>query len=137
MRFLVDTNVVLDLMLARQPFAVASAKVVGAVELRRYEGYLCATTITTIHYLAAKALGREAAAAHVADLLRIFRIAAVTDTVLSDALKRDGKDFEDDVLVEAARDIGADGIITRNAVDFAKAGLPVYQPEDIVVMLGL
>ena len=137
MRLLVDTNVVLDLMLAREPFAASSAAIVAAVEAGQCEGYLCATTITTIHYLAVKALGRKKAEAHVSELLGIFRIAAVNEVVLSSALRRGGKDFEDDVLIEAALSVGADAIVTRNAADFRQARLAIYQPRDAIALLEI
>lgn len=137
MRLLLDTNVVLDVMLAREPFVAASAKVMAGVETAEAEGYLCATTVTTIHHLAAKALGKKPAEAHIGRLLRIFGVAAVTDAVLSAAIKRSAKDFEDAVLLEAARSISADAIVTRNPADFPRSDIPIHAPEDIVAMLGL
>ncbi len=137
MRLLLDTNVVLDLMLARQPFAAGSAAIIAAIEAGKCEGYLCATTVTTIHYLAVKALGKKQAEAHVSALLGIFRIAAVNEAVLSAALKRGGKDFEDDVLIEAALNVRADAIVTRNAADFRRAPLAIYQPRDVIALLGI
>jgi predicted nucleic acid-binding protein len=137
LRLLVDTNVILDVMLDRRRFVVDSAKVVAAAETGRYEGSLCATTITTIHYLAAKELGRESTAGHIERLLRIFRIAPVNETVLRAALHGKPRDYEDIVLLEAARGIGVDGIVTRNPHDFPKAGLPIYTPADVISLLNL
>ena len=137
MRLLLDTNVVLDLMLAREPFAANSAAIIAAVEAGKCEGYLCATTVTTIHYLTAKALGRKQAEEHVSALFGIFRIAAVNEAVLSAALKRGGKDFEDDVLIEAALNAGADAIVTRNAADFRRAPLAIYEPRDVTALLDI
>ena len=93
MRLLLDTHVVLDVLLARPPFDADSARVMAAVETGVVEGFLCATTITTIHYLTAKAVGRKIAEKHIGALLCIFRIAPVTDPVLSSALAGKVKDF--------------------------------------------
>lgn len=60
LRLLLDTNVILDVMLNRRPYAVESTKVMAAVEVGQIDGSLRATTVTTIHYLATKALGSEA-----------------------------------------------------------------------------
>lgn len=132
-----DTNIILDVMLDRKPFAVDSAKIMAAAEVGNLEGCLCATTITTIHYLAAKTLGAKAAMKEVGLLLQIFRIAPVNETVLKAALHRPARDFEDLVILETARAIGADGIVTRNPADFPKVGLPIYVPADVVAMLNL
>jgi predicted nucleic acid-binding protein len=134
---LLDTNVILDVMLDRKPHASNSAKVMAAVETGKIEGSLCATTLTTIHYLASKAIGSKAAARQLAQLLQIFRIAPVTGPILSAALTGKSRDFEDSVLAEAARAIGANGIVTRNPKDFAISGLAIYSPADVVTMLAL
>ena len=138
MKLLVDTNVVLDVLLERAPFAGDSAKVMAAAELGGIEAFLCATTVTTIHYLAAKALGRTTAEKQIRTLLSIFRVAPVTDAVLLAALHSKARDYEDAVLVEAARAVAAEGIVTRNPSDFPKSGaLLIHTPADVVTMLGL
>ena len=136
MKLLLDTNVVLDVLLARSPFAGESAKVMAAVETGRVQGFLCATTITTIHYLAAKAIGRKTAEKHIASLLRIFQIAPVTDVVLSSALNSKARDFEDAVLLESARAVSVDAIVTRNPSDFSKSfGISIHMPGDMLAIL--
>ena len=138
MRLLLDTNVVLDVLLARAPFHADGAKVMSAVETGVVEGFLCATTITTIHYLTAKAVGHKTAEKHIGALLRIFRIAAVTDVVLSTALASKARDFEDAVLLESARTVSADAIVTRNPSDFQKStGISIHMPADVLRILGL
>lgn len=137
MRLLLDTNVLLDVMLDRKPFVADSARVVAAAETGRFDASLCATTITTIHYLASKRLGPKVAIKEISYLFQIFRIAPVNETVLKAALQIKGRDYEGLVLLEAARGIGADGIVTRNPRDFSDAGMPVHLPADIVAMLDL
>jgi predicted nucleic acid-binding protein len=137
LKLLLDTNVILDVLLDRKPFVADSARVVAAVETGRIEGSLCATTITTIHYLASQTLGGRAAIQEVSSLLHIFRVAPVTEAVLKAALHGTGRDYEDLVLLESARGIGADGIVTRNPGDFPRSGVPVYLPADIVAMCNL
>ena len=136
MRVLFDTNVVLDLLLDRAPFAEASEQILSRVEAGELSGYLCATTITTIHYLAAKALGGRRALAEVRKLLALFEIAPVNRPILENALESDFSDFEDSVLHEAAMQVGADAIVTRNQSDFRQARLPVHSPEEMIQILG-
>ena len=124
-------------MLNRQPHVAESTKVMTAVEAGRIEGSLCATTVTTIHYLTTRVLGSQGAAREIARLLSIFRIAPVTEAVLNAALQTKTPDYEDAVLFEAARTAGMDGIVTRNLKDFPRSGLAIYQPIDVVTLLGL
>ena len=53
MRVLFDTNVVLDVLMDRSPFAEAASRLFAAVEHGTVGGYLGATTVTTVHYLTA------------------------------------------------------------------------------------
>lgn len=133
---LVDTNVVLDVLLARAPHLPASAGVLGAIETGRCQGLLGATTITTVFYIARRHLGAEEALNRLACLMSLFGIAAVNQTVLKSALSRGFPDFEDSVLHEAACQTGAHCIVTRNVTDFRLAELPVYTPAQFLAALA-
>ena len=132
MRVVFDTNVVLDVLLARQPHAIAAAHLFDHVARRELDGLLCATTITTVFYLATKAVGAAKARRHLYTLLGMFDVAPVTRAVLTDALGAGFKDYEDGVLHEAARQAGATAIITRNVKDFGSARLTLYEPAELV-----
>jgi len=69
MTALVDTNVVLDVMLGREPHLADSAAVLSAVEKASCGGLLCATTVTTIHYIAERQIGSRASLAHLSGLM--------------------------------------------------------------------
>ena len=51
MRVILDTNIVLDVLLARKPFLEQASSLFSLAEQSQIEGYLCATTITTVDYL--------------------------------------------------------------------------------------
>lgn len=132
MNILFDTNVLLDVLLDREPFAVDAAFLMTKVEQGEIGGYLCATTVTTIHYLIAKALGAKEAGRHIQSLLSLFIIAPVNRAVLEQALAASFTDFEDAVLHAAACHAGVQSIVTRNVRDFSKATLPVFAPGELV-----
>jgi len=134
-KLLFDTNVILDVLLDRHPHALGSSRAMGVVEVGQATGYLGATTITTIHYLAAKAGGAKLAARSIERLLAIMDIAAVNRSVLEDALSLGFSDYEDAVLHEAARRAGVDAIVTRDPKGFAKATLPVLSPTELLAIL--
>ena len=135
MRVLLDTNVVLDVLLARQPFVGASAEVFGLVEHARIEGFLCATTITTIDYLLTQTMPHPAARQALQKLLELFEIAPVNRAVLEEALKSKLADFEDAVLDQAGRLAGAEVVVTRNQKDFRHATLKVLGPDELLASL--
>jgi predicted nucleic acid-binding protein len=136
MKILFDTNVVLDLLLARQPFVDHAAQLFASVERAEIDGYVCATTVTTIHYLLAKQVGSPQAIVGVSNLLNLFEVTPVTRAVLTGALAIKFRDFEDAVLHEAAHLSGVDAIVTRNLSDFARALLPIYDPPTLLAVLA-
>ncbi len=135
MKVLFDTNVVLDLLLDREPFSTLAAQLFSRVEGGEVEGSICATTVTTVHYLARKAVGNRQARGEVQKLLDLFEVAPVDRTVLEGALTSKFADFEDAVLHQAALNAGVQGIVTRNIQDFKGAKIPVYSPEELARLL--
>ena len=136
MKVLFDTNVVLDVLLAREPHAEAATRLFSLVDSGRLEASICATTVTTIHYLATKSVGKALAQKHLEVLLEIFDVAGVDRVVLARALKLDFADFEDAVLHEAAAIAGMSAIVTRNGKDFIRATLPVFAPRELLAAIG-
>ena len=134
-RILFDTNVLLDVLLEREPHVQDAAQLLAAVETGRLAGILSATTTTTIYYLVERARDREQALRGLRRLLTLFEVAPVTRAVLEDALHLGFADYEDGVQHEAARHASAEGIVTRNAQDFAQASLPIYTPMELLLVL--
>ena len=130
-----DTNVILDVLLERLPFAEPAAILLARAERGGIQGFACATTVTTIFYLARKAVGRELARRQVADLLSILNVAPVNRAVLERAARSEIDDFEDAVIVESARQVEARVILTRNERDFAKSPIPVHSPISLAALL--
>ncbi len=75
----------LDLLLDREPWSKAAAELFSRVETGAVEGYLSATTITTIYYLATKSVGAQQARREIRKLLALCTIAAVNAAVLEAA----------------------------------------------------
>ena len=136
MKILLDTNIVLDVLMDRMPFADAATELFSKVENGTIIGHLCGTTITTVYYLAAKAVGTPRAQEEIKKLLSLFEVAPVNRAVLESALVADFSDFEDAVIHEAACHVGAEAIVTRNQKDFKKSRISVYSSEEITKILA-
>lgn len=131
MKIVFDTNVVLDVLLNREPYAINAISLFSAVENKIIQGFLCATTITTIEYLCAKNIGRKSAKQAINALLDLFAIAEVNQKILVAAIDSDFSDFEDAVLYQAGIYVGADGFVTRNIKDFSLAERRIYMPHEL------
>jgi predicted nucleic acid-binding protein len=137
LKILFDTNIVLDVLMDRVPFSDAAVELFSKVEDGTIIGYLCGTTITTVYYLASKAVGATRAEQEIKKLLGLFEVAPVNRHVLESALTADFNDFEDAVIHEAACHVGAEAIVTRNRKDFTKSRLPVYTSDEMTMILSV
>jgi predicted nucleic acid-binding protein len=136
LKILLDTNIVLDVLMDRMPFADSAVELFSKVEDGTIIGYLCGTTITTVYYLASKTVGTARAQEEIRKLLAIFEVAPVNRPVLESALAAEFNDFEDAVIHEAACHVGADAIVTRNQKDFRKSRIAVYSSEELAKILS-
>lgn len=128
-RVLYDTNVLLDVLLKREPHFFASMVALDAVGQGRVEGYIAGHAVTTLAFLLERQLGARKSKAILADLLSKMRVAAVTDRTIRQALHSPIKDFEDAVTHAAAQEAGISLIVTRNIRDFSKGAIPAVLPE--------
>lgn len=135
MKILFDTNVILDVMLDRIEFAESASLLLSFVERGDFSGVICATTVTTIHYLSTKVLGRSESQKQIKNLLALFEIASVNRTVIEEAVESSFSDFEDAVIYCAACHAGADSIVTRDYKGFKRSQLPVYYPDELLNIL--
>ncbi len=135
MNILFDTNIILDVLLKREPHFKFSSALVASVEQQLLVGWLGATTITTIYYLIEKESNRKTANLAIKKILSLFNIASVSRVVLEEATQLMFNDYEDAVLYQSAIHSNLDGIVSRNKKDFAKAKLPIYLPEELLLIL--
>jgi predicted nucleic acid-binding protein len=134
-RILFDTNVVLDVLLDRQPYVEASAAAWAAVETGVSEGMLAAHAVTTIHYLVRKEMGNIKARRIISAILRVFGVATVDSAVVQEALQLPFSDFEDAVTAAAARLAGCECIVTRDPKGFRGSPVRSLTPEAVTALL--
>jgi len=137
LRILFDTNIILDVLLNRKKFVELASNLVGMVENKNIEGYLCATTITTLDYLFAKAVNRKQANIEIKKLLTIFNIADVNSIVLELSINSKFTDFEDAVQYYSGECSKVEGLVTRNTKDYKNTNLPIYTPDELWGILAV
>jgi predicted nucleic acid-binding protein len=134
-RVLLDINVILDVLADREPFSDDAAAVLGRIESGNLEGFLAAHTVTTLHFLLAKHLGKARTRKVLTDLLRIVDLAPVDEDQIRHALAANWADFEDAVQAACAEGVGADYLVTRNKRDFRKSVVPTLTPAELLALL--
>jgi len=84
----------------------------AVIENGQAEGMLSAHAIATIHYLIQKEVGKAKAKRSIKAILRVFRVAAVHEQAIAQALDSSNPDFEDAVTSAAAKFAICDEIVT-------------------------
>ena len=137
MRVLFDTNVVLDVLLKREPWVMEAAAIWRANDEGRITGHILASALTDVYYVARRQKGIIAARAAILTCLEAFEVCTVDRQTLERAVALPGNDFEDNLQIAGASVVGLDAIVTRNKPDFKGATIPVLTPMELLAQLGV
>jgi predicted nucleic acid-binding protein len=130
---MIDTNIILDVLLEREPFYQHSRKVLELCESGKIHGFISASTATDIFYLVRKSLSStDEAYKALGNILNIVKILTVTNDDVNSAFVQRASDFEDCLLATCAKSNKCDGIVTRNKKDFLSFGITILSPEDVI-----
>lgn len=131
-RVLFDSDVLLDILMERQPFVVASARALTWATIPGNEGLVSGHAITNMFYILRRKVGRDEAIRLISAILKILKVASVTEAVIDGALKSALLDFEDAVTSAAAEASGAEVIVTRNGADFQGSAVIFLSPSEFL-----
>ena len=135
MRVLVDTDVLIDVALGREPWAEAAGQLLDRLEQRPGTGFIAWHSISSFHYLIAPMRGRSGAKEFLLELARFIEVAPASTDALRVAGSLELADFEDALQVAAGLEARAEVIATRNLEDYARSPLPAYPPERVTELL--
>jgi predicted nucleic acid-binding protein len=135
MKALVDTNVLLDVALQRQPFLTDSDTVVKWAQSHPGQGFVAWHSISNIYYIVQKELGDAEARQFIGTLLDIFEVAVTSTASAKHALRLPMRDFEDALQVAAAIAAAADVIVTRDVTDYSGSTVPAQPPAGFLAAL--
>ena len=133
---LLDTNIVLDVILARAPWDGDAVLLLDAIARGRATGFVAGHAVTTVHYIVQRAKGRGVAATAVSDLLQLVDVVPLDRSDFTRALSLGLDDYEDAVHVAAYLRIGADALATRNARDFKGAPVVTRSAGEVLALLA-
>lgn len=115
MRILLDTNIVLDFLLMREPHAAAAVKIFESLSTRAISGYVTANTLTDIFYILSKRLGHVTARAQLRHLFNLVGVISVTEKDCLYAFDLPMSDFEDALVITCALKQSLDYIVTNDS----------------------
>ena len=128
-RILLDTNVVLDVLLEREPWLTDARAIWEAVDEGRVRAHLPASVLTDIYYVATRLTNPSKARETVQVCLDAFEFCTVDQHLLEQAHQLSGSDFEDNVQIACAVRDGLEAIVTRDSEGFKTSSLSVWSPQ--------
>lgn len=133
MRVLIDTNIVLDFLLQREPFSQDTELLFQAIDMGEIVGYVTATTLTDIFYISRRhTRSIEQARQAVSETLIAMMICPIDRTILESAFNSGLADFEDAVQIFDAIAQGLEVIVTRDAQGFLNSSIPVFSIQELL-----
>jgi len=136
MRVLIDTNVILDWIMVRKPFAEAATKVMEECLFGNTESFLAAHTLTDLFYILRKDLSVKQRKEILTLLCDKLKIIPEGSEIIKKALANEfWPDLEDGLQMQCAADEKVDFIITRNVVDFSKSKIKAILTEDFYQLI--
>lgn len=133
MKFMIDTNIILDVFLDQEPFSTASKEVLNLCENGKIQGLISASSATDIFYIVRKRLGNpDKAYEALGHVLNIVKVLTVTNEDVNTAFRKKARDFEDCLLATCAKSNRCSAIITRNKEDFKGLDIDLYSPEELL-----
>ena len=136
MKCFFDTNVLLDVLANREPFAQDSK---AALSLATTHGNVAVASVLSfwnLAYLLRKLLPESARRETLRNLSNLVRPEEVSADDLTEAFDSPCPDFEDAVQIACARATGADVIVTRDTEDFLKSPVPALSPAMFVAVMN-
>jgi Predicted nucleic acid-binding protein, contains PIN domain len=133
MILLIDTNVILDYLINREPFADAACEILRCCVEKRIKGYVAAHSIADIFYILRKHFSSAERKKMLRDFCELIDICGLQKIQIANALANENfNDLEDCIQAECAKSIQADYIVTRNIKDFVNSPITAILPEELL-----
>ena len=135
MVLLIDANIILDVLMNRQPFVKDSSLIWKLCETEKAKGYVSTLTFANMMYIMRKEMSAEMIEEVFGKLKLIFEFVDFSPAILEKAVEIKWNDFEDAVQSATAEQIRADYIITRNIRDFTKSKVMAFTPFELLARI--
>lgn len=131
MRLLVDTNVFLDFFLKRDNVLEVKKFFIDAIK-HKDQIYVTSISLRDIEYIAHKVSHDKSISKRVISetYSMCTKVVSITADDAISSIYSDIDDYEDSLIVEAAKREMANAIITSNKKDFRNSGFPLFTPKE-------
>ena len=131
MKLFLDSDILLDVLLGREPYVADSANVLDWAEQHPGSCAVSWHSLANIHYLS-----KDGARDFIRELLVFCVIPSVGTDQFDQALEMPFSDLEDAMQVSSAIVFGAQIICTRNLDDYKASVIPTLSPGKLIQKLS-
>jgi predicted nucleic acid-binding protein len=133
-RIFLDTDIVLDLLLERQPHYSSAAAVFAMADRKRIKLYVSALSFANANYILSRKIGVTESRNILRDLKALLAVLPVDEKVVELALNSEFTDFEDAIQHFCASGNNIQLLLTRNVRDYRQSQIRVITAEEFVKM---
>ncbi len=131
MQILIDTNVILDWLMHREPFSENAKYIMEEAMFGNVEGYLTAHTFSDLFYILRKDIDVSKRKQLLLLLCEYFHIIVENkETIRMALLNERWNDLEDGLQMQCAIEKNLDYIVTHNKKDFSSSKVKAILPEE-------
>ena len=138
MEVLVDTNIILDWFLRREPFYETAKLLLNKIWSGCETSYLTVHSICDLFYIIDKKFPADEKKKLIQLLLsRNEIISESKEDILCFIENKNWTDLEDSLQMQCASDYNLDYIITRNLEDFVSSDIPAISPQEFLSLISI
>lgn len=135
-KILIDTNVLLDYLLERDPFFEDAKGVILACTEGKIRGCIAAHSISNMFFILRKDYNSKERREILLNLFKIFDVEGIDKAKLISGLVNESfSDFEDCLQMECAKAYGANYIVTRNVSDYVASEVKAIEPKEYLILI--
>jgi len=135
MIILIDTDILFDVALQREPFFLHSAQILDNAENQEFIAYVAWHTLSNFYYLISSSSGKDKTKQFLNDLLKFVNVSPTDTKSAKKALSLNVPEFEDALQMSAAIECNASYIITRNIKHYKNSPVASLTPEKFLEKL--
>ncbi len=131
-KLFVDTDIILDLLINREPFYLPAATIFSKADQNELKIFVSSLAFANLNYILSKQYSAAETRKKLITFKTLVTVLSVNDKVLELVLSSNFKDFEDGLQYFTAIENGIKILLTRNLKDYKAAEISVMSAEQFL-----
>lgn len=136
-KIFIDSDIILDVVLNREPHVEFSQLILALAENNRVKGYTSSLIIANCFYIIESKFSKSKAKSIIQTLIAFIKVLPVSEKEIVGSLNSKFNDFEDGVQYFVSSNNRIKTIITRNIRDYKFADCVVYSPKEYLSLVDI